>query len=227
MQKQDLKQLTLFPEVSLANPSVWLESKKEREMIVTYGRKCLGLSEKLSQLGFLVRMYLESCELPLPTLYRTWSVKDLNASCLILKLRLSARATEGSGYSLWATPNTMDHLPPRSPEALQRQAQGARKGRTRPANLREQVDEQTMRMWPTLTASDYVNRSAINPVVCPATGLIRHRNKSGGTSCARLEPVVKFAEKRTMPGEKNPFSLNPDWVEWLMGFPISWTDIGK
>jgi hypothetical protein len=21
-------------------------------------------------------------------------------------------------------------------------------------------------------------------------------------------------------------SLNPDWVEWLMGFPIGWTDIG-
>jgi hypothetical protein len=21
-------------------------------------------------------------------------------------------------------------------------------------------------------------------------------------------------------------TLNPDWVEWLMGFPIGWTDIG-
>jgi hypothetical protein len=21
-------------------------------------------------------------------------------------------------------------------------------------------------------------------------------------------------------------SLNPDWVEWLMGFPVGWTDIG-
>lgn len=39
----------------------------------------------------------------------------------------------------WATPNTMDLLPPRSKEAMQRQFAVARKGRTAPANLREQV----------------------------------------------------------------------------------------
>lgn len=44
MQEQDLKQLTLFPEVSLASPSVWLASKKVKGTTVIYGRKCSALS---------------------------------------------------------------------------------------------------------------------------------------------------------------------------------------
>lgn len=41
----------------------------------------------------------------------------------------------------WATPNTMDMLPSRSYEAMKNQAtNGARKNRTAPGNLREQID---------------------------------------------------------------------------------------
>ena len=50
---------------------------------------------------------------------------------------------------MWATPNTMDYLPPRSKEGTMKLMQGHRKGRTRPANLREQVDPETMKMWRT------------------------------------------------------------------------------
>ena len=55
----------------------------------------------------------------------------------------------------WATPNTMDHLPPRSEEATRKMQEGQRKGRKMPCNLREQVDEATMNLyqdqtpWPT------------------------------------------------------------------------------
>ena len=56
---------------------------------------------------------------------------------------------------MWATPSTMDHLPQRSPEALEKLKNGHRKGRSRPSNLREQVDPQTMErwLWPTPSAS--------------------------------------------------------------------------
>lgn len=41
----------------------------------------------------------------------------------------------------WATPNCMDMLPSRSYEAMKHQAtNGARKNRTAPGNLREQID---------------------------------------------------------------------------------------
>ena len=55
---------------------------------------------------------------------------------------------------MYATPNTMDHLPPRSKEGTLKLQQGHRKGRTRPSNLREQVDPQTMAMYPTPTTQE-------------------------------------------------------------------------
>ena len=47
----------------------------------------------------------------------------------------------------WATPNTMDHMNLRSEEALKRQSETTRKGRTRPANLREQVDPESCAVY--------------------------------------------------------------------------------
>jgi hypothetical protein len=62
----------------------------------------------------------------------------------------------------------MDHLPPRSKEGTLKLQQGHRKGRTRPANLREQVDPETMKMYPTPTATE---RSGINPKTGKGAGL--------------------------------------------------------
>ena len=57
-------------------------------------------------------------------------------------------STHGSQEELqWATPNTMDHLPQRSKEALIRQATTVRKGRTAPANLREQVNPEAVQVY--------------------------------------------------------------------------------
>lgn len=55
--------------------------------------------------------------------------------------------TKEKGFSSWATPNTMDTLPPRSYEAAMRQATTSRKGRTDPSNLREQVDETSVQAY--------------------------------------------------------------------------------
>jgi hypothetical protein len=48
----------------------------------------------------------------------------------------------------------MDHLPQRSKEATKKMQEGQRKGRSRPSNLREQVDEDTMKMFPTPRAQE-------------------------------------------------------------------------
>lgn len=60
------------------------------------------------------------------------------------------------GQALWATPNTMDQLPPRSAEAMQHQFETARPGRTAPANLREQVHPELYpsNLWNTPKATD-------------------------------------------------------------------------
>ena len=59
----------------------------------------------------------------------------------------------------WATPNTMDYMETRSAEGVEKIASGARKGRKRPSNLREQVDKKTCDIykeqnWPTPRAGN-------------------------------------------------------------------------
>lgn len=102
-------------------------------------------------------------------------------------------------------------------------------------------------MWPTPSASDR-GRTAINPIMTK-NGTIRHQNKQGGQSYARLDQVAAmyptpqagdYRSPNKNPGTRGtsgqlPQSehslptliggqLNPDWVEWLMGFPIGHTD---
>jgi len=66
----------------------------------------------------------------------------------------------GKNQESWATPNTMGHLPSRSVEAQREMALGQRKGRSKPSNLREQVDPeqvavyQEAKNWPTPTAAE-------------------------------------------------------------------------
>ena len=54
-----------------------------------------------------------------------------------------------------------------------------------------------------------------------ANGSYRKMNKDGKAWTARLSHVVYRMTPTTL---ERPY-LNPDWVEWLMGFPRKWTDI--
>ena len=96
----------------------------------------------------------------------------------------------------WATPTTMDKLPPKSEAALLREATVARPGRSKPANLRDQVSN--MHRWGTPKAQD--SRHAL-----------RDRGKGN------LGEQVS--------GLHNGGKLNPLWTEWLMGWWIGWTDL--
>ena len=272
MKPQDCKPLTLSPAASRKRASRLASVANGAESWTTaiYGPKCSGLSPNLRRVGLSLKTYLESCGLPLPTLSRTWKVQAITSSCLCMKLRLSARRTAAPASpssptepQLWATPNTMDHLPQRSPEALIRQATTTRKGRTRPANLREQVCPETVQMWPTPTAADsYTDRlkssqqkagsmhsvnlsSAVKMWPTPTS----RDYKDGSAAACRNVPVngllgraVHQDRLLTTPtasdavgthGGGNSRSLrtdaggqlNPTWVEWLMGFPIGFTEL--
>ena len=76
-------------------------------------------------------------------------------------------------------------------------------------------------MWPTPSASD-CGRTSINPHLT-RNGTIRHIGKNGGQSYARLDAVAAMfpTPMQTEVGGQ----LNPEWVEWLMGFPLGWTDL--
>lgn len=270
MSRQDLEQSQWYQEDFLASHSVQPGSAEARTMTVTSGRKCCELYRKSGPLGSLVRTLLESSAWRSTRCYLTWKASATPARHLLFRLVPSTPRTEGTGLPLWATPNTMDYLPQRSPESLQRQAETSRKGRTKPANLREQVCEETVRLWPTPTARD---RKGANSIEHLSTGnhVAQLANavklfptptaRCGQTPCihgeggldlatfAKLIPtvttgagmcggsanyqrlkemedagVISQEEHRSM-AAGNGGQLNPTWVEWLMGFPLGWTDL--
>jgi hypothetical protein len=79
----------------------------------------------------------------------TWKVKVSKSNVSLYQLQASVLGTKDLESGLWATPNTMDYLPPRSAAGTKKLMEGHRKGRTKPSNLREQVDPETMKMYPT------------------------------------------------------------------------------
>ena len=234
MSAQDCEQLTLFPADSPASPFPWLESKREKEMIVTSGRRCSELSENCARAALSVRTYLESSRLPPGKWSRIWSVQAITSSCLILKLRLSELGTgDRECFSLRPTPNTMDALPPKSPEALKKEMTVSRPGRKQPCNLRDWVAVQEGKsLWPTPTARDCKGANSLKHLTQPKTPGNNHHVRQLANA-VKLFTTPCAADAQGTHGGDNHRSLrtdvagqlNPTWVEWLMGFPPGWTDL--
>ena len=120
-------------------------------------------------------------------------------------LEQTIRGTEyGSLQNKWATPTTMDKLPPKSEKALTREATIARPGRSKPANLRDQVSN--MHKWPTPVTRDYKNTGT-------KESMTRALNKGDSPGLALLV------------GAETGGKLNPTFTEWLMGWPLEWTEL--
>ena len=148
-------------EDSRVNRSRSRVNKKERVTTDISGQRCFALSRHSNRGSWLAR----TCEelLTSKTAWSsklcalTWKMKDTKSKRSIFQLQVSALPTEEKEFGssqLWATPNTMDHLPTRSEEGTRKLMEGQRKGRTAPSNLREQVDEKTMQLWRTPTTMD-------------------------------------------------------------------------
>ncbi len=83
-------------------------------------------------------------------------------------------------------------------------------------------------LWPTPTGVDSINR-----------GYMRSQGKAffslpGAAGAAVIPKELEKERQKRWPtlneadkiGDKiQPKSLNPAWVEWLMGFPLGWTDL--
>ena len=273
MRRQEFEQSQYYQEDFLASHSLQPGSEEARRMTVTSGRKCCEFYRKSGPLGSLVKMLLESSAWRSTRCYLTWKASATPAKRLLFRLVPSTPRTEGTGSQLWATPNTMDHLPQRSPESLKRQAETSRKGRTRPANLREQVCEETVKMWPTPTARDckcansmehltrYGKRNHKDQLAnavrmfptptarCGQSPCIHGEGSpdlatfvkliptpttgagmcGGSANYQRLKEMEDYgvitSEERQSMAAGNGGQLNPTWVEWLMGFPLGWTDL--
>jgi hypothetical protein len=130
----------------------------------------------------------------------------------------------------WATPNTMDHLPPKTGEAL---ARNKKKGGCK--NLREDVNNPKMNglqdqeksntsgknqeSWLTPKSRDY--RDVENHIL--RTG--ENVRKTGQKFSVGLPTQAHM--KEFPKAKKAQAKLNPNWVEQLMGLSTGWTDLGS
>lgn len=88
---------------------------------------------------------------------KSWPKEGMIVDGVCYPLEMWERGTKGKDGSYWATPTTMDHLPPRSKKAMERHFATHRKGRTKPPTLREQMIPE---LWPTPAARDYKDKAS-------------------------------------------------------------------
>lgn len=129
----------------------------------------------------------------------------------------------------WPTPTTQET---EHPEA-EMTATGRRK--TKDGENSHSVGlADAVKLWPTPTVDDSAN---VNPKPNRIFGLVAavnlfptpRANKPTGFSSTDHRPtleqtVMGFSNGEDCRGQTSG-SLNPTWVEWLMGFPIGWTDL--
>ena len=102
---------------------------------------------------------------------------------------------------LWATPNCMDTLPSRSYEAMKKQAlNGDRKNRSRPGNLREQIDPEMCKAYVDASHENGGNVKAIEvhsqyPYEFPRTT----------TRCPNRAKRLKALGNAVVPAQAYPF----------------------
>jgi hypothetical protein len=216
------EQLTLFAEDSLASHSAWPGSEQARMMTVTSGRKCIESYLRFSQVTSLVKMLLGSSIWNSTLVFLTWKQSVTPAGRLLFRLVPSMPSTEGIESGFLPTPTaTANQACP----SMQKHA----------ANRRL--------MWATPAAS---NGGAINPERAEDgwewTGQYwkkpdgrKHQTNLLDQARMMPTPIAHWSKETGAPSEKNLNSptlasefggrLNPEWVEWLMGFPVGWTDL--
>ena len=116
----------------------------------------------------------------------------------LLELMMPVHLTVESAPGLWPTPTTRDHKDGEAPYY--------REGKMQLDTLGRRVrngGQQTRRTWPTATAQEG-----------------RYSGEYGSPGWAAGVAKNHLGNVVQVPGAG---ALNPDWVEWLMGWPIGWT----
>ena len=222
MSEQAYEQLTLFQEDSLASLFPSPGSERAKMMTVISGQKCSELLENSGQLGSLVKMCLESSIWHSTRCFLTWKTKATPLNRLLFRLVVSMPHTKGIESQLWPTPVHGHVTGGTGAMAIMKRflQQGkitqeeyrafvaGNGGRTNPELLEWLMGYQKAftQMLPTPRASDYKG-SPLNRYV----GGVHYRHQ--------LDELV----------EATPLGLigrmNPEFVEWLMGYPIGWTEL--
>ena len=250
-----MTQIDLFPELTPETPSLHLAIRaspfhkpgqgEERAIHATSIRTSLKSLHTKDPLGSFSKMFMGIFPLASMKYSMIWQIKTTpQGRSYFQAARLSVpRTTEkgsGSSQEMWATPRTTDASGGARPMDERGRRISHSSNLVFGANLSDQV-----RMWPTPRASSAMNDStqsvqkrlnkrgyevkleqAVRMWPTPTTrdhkgGYQGGRIRNGKVSMDTLDVAVQHTDNQ----QKTGGQLNPQWVEWLMGYPEGWTDL--
>ena len=243
---------TSLQEDTLANLSPSQVAKKVKKIRDTSGQSILDLSKNSDRLGLLEKMLVDTLNSVSTPLSRTWRVKTTPLGRLVFQLRASVPTTKEKESGLWLTPSATT-ISTRSKESMEKRKKYRESiGRTTvpPGNLAEQIQygKPTTHMWRTPDAHSgrgpssekrmkmklekgmpiSINDQVAHPHLMWPTPTTRDYKDSGKAVInSHRDSIlpVRVAKKDKEQWVKGGGSLNPTWVEWLMGYPSGWTDL--
>ena len=213
MKKQDLKPLPLYPADFPASPSPPQGSERALRMNATCGRKCAALLPSCGPVGCLGKMLLASSIWGSTKRFLTWQKRDTLFSHSYFRLAASAHGMSASellsSRLMFPTPLASDKNTCR--DAANLDVYLSDNGIFRKVNRNGAIWSLSLSaavFYLTPAASEGY-RSTLKPAA------FRDKSPSSNLSVQVIQQEQPRCEKA---------ALNPDWVEWLMGFPPKWTD---
>ena len=216
MKKQDLKPLPSSPAAFPASPSPPQGSEGALRMNATCGRKCAALLPSCGPVGCLGKMLLASSIWASTKRSLTWQKRDTLFSHSYFRLAASAHGMSASELLL---SRLMFPTPLASDNNTGKDARNLDVFLSDNGIFRKKNKNGTIWSLPLSAAVFYLTpvasdgfRSTLKP------SAFDPKKKDGNLSAQMIaleQPVSDAA------------ALNPDWVEWLMGFPKGWTDVSS
>ena len=201
--KQCRGQMSMFSaEASLdpASRSVLPGSDEARRMTVTSGLKCLELSRISGPLGLLARTLLGSSIWRSTRCALTWKARITPSKRLLFRLVPSTPRTGATDARLSGVERWKENITGEDGDPILWKTPIASDSANREFyhNSRGEPNLSGMvKMWPTPIATDWKNRG-----------------------CKDYRKNREHQLQTEVGGQ-----LNPTWVEYLMGFPLGWTDL--
>ena len=207
--------LKLYAGVFLASPSLKQGSEEAQKMTVTSGLRCLESFRRSGPLGLLERTLLASSKWNSTRCFLIWKEKATKQGHSLFQLAVSTPRTKEIGSGLLHTPTakgnqmapSMKDRDPGSWNLWPTPTQDSAQSRSKRYKQGGLPLSAAVKMWPTPRASEYKD--------CGPVGSKSH------THMVDRSYLCAEAKDPDQPTGK----LNPEWVEWLMGYPIGWTEL--
>ncbi len=221
--EEQLSLLGVFP----VNLSLLPDSDEAKKMTAISGRKCLGLLVKRNPIGYLQRMCLESSEWHSTRCLLTWKAKVTPQGHLLFQLVASMHRTEEIESGLLRTPSSVEHeggimeIREGVNAHYKLRDQIAMLPTPRPSKMTHENEETWQRRKDRGGVATPPLSLAINMLPTP----LEDDSSNVYPSEKRRETLVKVIDGTS--GKKTGMKLQPAFVEWMMGFPIGFTDLNR